>query len=217
MPILERNSLIYLTVIALSVALAITVHPLFLLVWLGLVLLDDVAYFVFQRSIFDTEIAIQRGYQFADTFLDDQSGDGRDLGFNLYDGDLSKSEKQAQQDKWDFMLDKLNLKPGDRLIDIGCGYGDWLNYARSKGIDVIGINISPEQAKFCRDHHGIEVITTNWKEIPSTPALRERLYGRFDVVTFMDTIEHYVPSKYRGDKHKQGQIYGEMFIMTPKN
>ena len=166
------------------------------------------------KSIFDTEIAIQRAYHFGRLFLDSQSGDGRDLGFNLFNGDLEKSFDQAQQDKWDFMLQKLKLKPGDRLIDIGCGYGDWLNYARSKGIEVIGVNLSPDQAKFCKEQYGLEIIISNWKAIPHDTVLRERLYGQFDAVTFMDTVEHYVPSKYRNNEEMQKQIYSSMFEMA---
>jgi cyclopropane fatty-acyl-phospholipid synthase-like methyltransferase len=214
MPIIERNSLIYVALIALSVTLAIAIHPLWLVVWPVILLVDDILYFGFAKSIFDSEIAIQRGYQFAAIFLDNQSGDGRDLGFNLYNGDLTKSYKQAQQDKWDFMLSQLRLKPGDRLIDIGCGFGDWLNYARSKGVEVIGVNISPEQAKVCRQRYGLEVIVDNWKSIPRNPALRERLYGAFDAVTFMDTIEHYVPCKHRNNDEMQKEIYSGMFDMA---
>lgn len=214
MPILERNSIIYLIIIVLSVVSAITIHPLLILLWPGILFLDDIAYFFFAKSLFDTEIAIQRGYQFANIFLDNQSGHGRDLGFNLYNGDLSKPMKQAQQDKWDFMLSKLNLKSGDKLIDIGCGYGDWLNYARSKGIEVVGVNISPEQSQEARERYDLEIITSNWKDIPASHALRDKLYGKFDAVTFMDTIEHYVPSKYRNKHDEKGKIYTSMFEMA---
>ena len=214
MPVFEPNSIIYLFTIVVSVALAFTVNPGLILLWPLLLLIDDIAYFFFSRSIFDTEIGIQRGYQFAEWFLHNQFGHGRDLGFNLYDGNLTKSRHQGQQDKWDFMLEKLGLKPGDKLIDIGCGYGDWLNYARSKGIEVVGVNISPEQSHAARQNYGLEIITSNWKDIPTTSALRERLYGQFDAVTFMDTVEHYVPSKYRKHEEKQIEIYTNMFEMA---
>ncbi len=112
------------------------------------------------------------------------------------------------------MLAKLKLKPGDRLIDIGCGYGDWINYVRSKGIEVVGVNISPEQGRVAQEQYGLDVIITNWKAIPKTVALRDQLYGKFDAVTFMDTVEHYVPSKYRNKHEKKGEIYGNMFEMA---
>ncbi|VAW38146.1 hypothetical protein MNBD_CHLOROFLEXI01-318 [hydrothermal vent metagenome] len=56
----------------------------------------------------------------------------------------------------------------------------------------------------------------NWKALPDDPELRKRLYGQFDAVTFMDTVEHYVPSKYRQDLAMQGDIYGSMFAMAQK-
>jgi cyclopropane fatty-acyl-phospholipid synthase-like methyltransferase len=214
MQVLERNSIIYLGIISTSVLLAVFVHPLLLLLWLVILLADDVAYFAFGISLFDTEIAIQRGYQFGDVFLNNISGDGRDLGFNFYDGDLTKTREQAQQDKWDFVFDKLQLKPGDRLLDIGCGYGDWLNYARSKGVEVMGVNLSPDQAKYAQEHYNLNILNINWKDIPNDPALREQLMGQFDAVTFMDTIEHYVPSLYRHDKEKINRIYSDMFEMA---
>ncbi len=216
MKMLEPNSIKYLILIAASILLAILVHPLLILLWPVVLLLDDLAYFKYQRSLFDTEIAIQRGYQFADVFLNDQTGAGRDLGFNVYDGDLKKTREQSQRDKWDFMLESLKLKPGDRLIDIGCGYGDWLNYARSKGIEVIGVNISPEQARTARAEYGLEILNINWKDIPKSPELQQKLYGTFDAVTLMDTIEHYVPSMWRKNPEKLRQIYSNMFEMSCK-
>ncbi|VAW38145.1 hypothetical protein MNBD_CHLOROFLEXI01-317 [hydrothermal vent metagenome] len=104
MSLLDRNSIIYLLIIAAAIFLAIQINPFLILLWPFLLFLDDVSYFFLGKSVFDTEIAIQRGYQFAYIFLDGQSNEGRDLGFNLYDGDLSKSLQQSQKDKWDFVL-----------------------------------------------------------------------------------------------------------------
>lgn len=84
MPVFEANSVKYLIIVALSIILAAVINPLLILLWPAILLLDDIAYFSFQKSLFDTEIAIQRGYQFAYIFLEDQSGYGRDLGFNLF-------------------------------------------------------------------------------------------------------------------------------------
>ena len=131
-------------------------------------------------------------------FLEKTSGHGRDLGFNLYEGDLSKDHEQSQIDKWEFMFRELDLRKGDRLIDIGCGYGDWLNYAKRKGVHVVGVNLSPEQVAHARNEYDPDVICCNWKEVLKNPGLQERLFGKFDAVTFMDTIEHYVHYAKRG-------------------
>lgn len=212
--IFNRNSLINVTLIILSILLGIKVSPFFFLIWPITLLIDDLLFYAFNKSIFDTDIRVKTGYQFAHVYLDDPTKDGRDLGFNLYDGAVTKSKNQAQIDKWDFMLKKLRLKSGDWLIDIGCGYGDWLNYAKSKGINVVGINISNEQVDFAKKNFDIKIICINWKDIQNNISLKNDLYKKFDAVTFMDTVEHYVSSKYRNDIKMQGTIYTNMFDLA---
>lgn len=211
---IDRNSLINITLIAVSIYVGTFVHFSGFFIWPVFLLFDDVLLYCFRISIFDSEIRIRRGYQFAHVFLNEISGRGRDLGFNLYDGDLAKTKEQSQQGKWDFMMEQLRLQPGDWLIDIGCGYGDWINYARQQGINVVGVNISAEQSQTGREQYGLNIVCTNWKDIPSTPKLREMLYHKFDAVTFMDTIEHYIPSRYRKNKEKEQEIYTNMFEMA---
>ena len=188
----DRNSIINIALILLGVGSAILVNPLGLLFWPIMLLIDDLLLLLFRFSVFDSEISVQRGYQFAHVFLEKISGHGRDLGCNLYDANLTKDQHQSQIDKWEFMLNQLDLRAGDRLIDVGCGYGDWLNYARKKGIEVIGINISAEQTNFAKSEYDLDVICCNWKDILIDRQLQKKLFGRFDAVTFMDSIEHFV-------------------------
>ncbi|MFZ2648820.1 MAG: class I SAM-dependent methyltransferase [Burkholderiaceae bacterium] len=216
LPLFDRNSLLNIALIAISLTLGAVWNPLGLLLWPGFLILEDILYFGFGRSLLDTEVAVQRGYQFAHVFLDRVSGHGRDLGFNLYDGELTKTGHRAQTDKWAFMFAQLGLKPGHRLIDIGCGYGDWLDYARGQGVDVVGVNISLEQANYAKTHRGLEIVARNWKDISGDARLREQLFGQFDAVTFMDTIEHYVPSTHRNSLEKQGEIYRRMFELAAR-
>jgi cyclopropane-fatty-acyl-phospholipid synthase len=147
--------------------------------------------------------------------LEKISGHGRDLGFNLYDGNLTKDHYQSQIDKWEFMLNELDLRAGDRLIDIGCGYGDWLNYARKKGIEVTGINISPEQTHYAKSEYDLDVICCNWKDILIDRQLQQKLYGRFDAVTFMDSIEHFVHYTKGWDKEAD-TIYQNVFRLADR-
>ena len=56
----------------------------------------------------------------------------------------------AQQRKLDYLCRKLRLKPGERLLDIGCGWGGLVRYAaREYGAEVTGITVSIEQARLC--------------------------------------------------------------------
>lgn len=52
--------------------------------------------------------------------------------------------EDAQKAKPGLVLDKLNLKPGDRLLDIGCGWGSMEIEAAKRGIHVLGVTLAEE-------------------------------------------------------------------------
>ncbi len=214
-PLFDRNSLINIGLILINILGAFYVHIAALLFWPAMLILDDLIMVFFLKSVFDPEASIRRGYQFAHVFLEKTSGHGRDLGFNLYDGDLTKDNSRAQVDKWEFVYNSLGLKPGERVIDIGCGYGDWLNFLKGKGHDVVGVNITPEQAEYGKSQYGLHVICSNWKDLLVNKEYQEELYGKFDAVTYMDTIEHYVAAT---QKHSPAadKVYQDVFKLADK-
>jgi cyclopropane-fatty-acyl-phospholipid synthase len=59
----------------------------------------------------------------------------------------------AQEHKLELICRKLHLKPGERLLDIGCGWGGLAMYAAEKyGVDVLGITLSEKQAQYANEH-----------------------------------------------------------------
>ena len=57
--------------------------------------------------------------------------------------------EDAQATKYDLVCQKLGLRPGMRLLDVGCGWGGMaLHAARHYGVDVVGITLSKEQAAY---------------------------------------------------------------------
>ncbi len=68
-----------------------------------------------------------------------------------YFKDPGDSLEQAQMQKIDYTLKKLNLKEGETLLDIGCGWG-WLiiRAAREYGVKALGITLSTEQEEETR-------------------------------------------------------------------
>lgn len=98
---------------------------------------------------------------------------------------------QAQEHKLRLICDKLELEPGQRLLDIGCGWGGLAAYAaRHYGVEVVGITLSAEQLKLAR---------SRWGELPLRFELcdyrrLEQLDCRpFDRVVSVGMYEHVGP------------------------
>lgn len=75
----------------------------------------------------------------------------------------------AQREKVDHSLTKLGLKPGQTLLDIGCGYGYVLRRGREKyGVSGIGLNPSEKQIEYCREmarfDPGLDYRLQRWEE-----------------------------------------------------
>ena len=65
-----------------------------------------------------------------------------------YFTDPGNSLEQAQLDKKAHIAAKLALKPGQRVLDIGCGWGGMALYLnRVAGVEVLGITLSEEQLR----------------------------------------------------------------------
>ncbi|MEO7269911.1 MAG: cyclopropane-fatty-acyl-phospholipid synthase family protein [Knoellia sp.] len=62
----------------------------------------------------------------------------------------------AQENKYRLVFDKLKLKPGDRLLDIGCGWGGMVRYAARQGVHAVGVTLSREQATWAQEAIGRE-------------------------------------------------------------
>ena len=58
--------------------------------------------------------------------------------------------EEAQDNKYRLVFEKLRLKPGDRLLDVGCGWGGMVRYAARHGVKVIGVTLSREQAEWAQ-------------------------------------------------------------------
>ena len=60
----------------------------------------------------------------------------------------SESLEAAQKRKVARLLDRLDLKPGQRLLEIGCGWGSLAVEAAKRGVSVVGLTLSSEQKKW---------------------------------------------------------------------
>jgi cyclopropane-fatty-acyl-phospholipid synthase len=62
-----------------------------------------------------------------------------------FDGDAGRSLDAAQAAKYQRIVDTLGLRPGMRVLEIGCGWGGFALHAASQGIRVHALTISPQQ------------------------------------------------------------------------
>ena len=96
----------------------------------------------------------------------------------------------AQLAKLKLVCDKLELEPGHRLLDIGCGWGGLARYAAEHyGVEVVGITVSREQAELARERcRGLPVRI----ELMDYRGVEDR----FDRVVSVGMFEHVGPKNY---------------------
>src|SRR4051794_6040970 len=69
----------------------------------------------------------------------------------IFAGDEPPSLEQAQEAKLELSSSKLALKPGERVLDVGCGWGSFVMHAaRHHGVEAVGITLSEPQAVLAR-------------------------------------------------------------------
>jgi cyclopropane-fatty-acyl-phospholipid synthase len=64
--------------------------------------------------------------------------------------DPGVSLEQAQERKHELIADKLGLRAGMRLLDVGCGWGGMVRHAARRGVRALGVTLSAEQARWAQ-------------------------------------------------------------------
>ncbi|WP_406269056.1 class I SAM-dependent methyltransferase [Nocardia sp. NBC_00881] len=164
--------------------------------------------------------AIHHHYDVSNTFYEHVLGPSMTYTCAVY-GDESWSLEEAQENKYRLVFEKLRLKEGDRLLDIGCGWGGMVRYAAERGVRVIGATLSAEQADWARQkiaEDGLselaEVRHSDYRDVPE---------GNFDAVSSIGLTEHigvhnypyyfdYIKSKLR-----DGGLFLNHSITRPDN
>ena len=97
----------------------------------------------------------------------------------------------AQEAKLDLVCRKLGLRPGQRVLDIGCGWGEALKFAAERyGVSGVGITISQEQADYARELCAglpIEIRLQDYRELDEP----------FDAIFSIGMFEHVGDKNYR--------------------
>ncbi len=93
----------------------------------------------------------------------------------------SRSLEAAQEAKLAAILARTGVKPGDTILEIGCGWGSFAAAASAAGAKVHGITLSEEQKAFvdARDLPGVTVSLTDYRDV----------IGRYDAVASIEMVE----------------------------
>ncbi|KAG1721196.1 sphingolipid C9-methyltransferase [Suillus paluster] len=110
----------------------------------------------------------------------------------ITDADKNASLEELQDNKLRLVCSKLDLKPEDRLLDVGCGWGTLATYAaKNYGCDVTGITLGKNQTKFGNERiktNGVtpdkaRILCMDYRDIPGGP-------GHFTKIVSLEMAEH---------------------------
>jgi len=98
---------------------------------------------------------------------------------------------EAQKNKLDLVCRKLGLRSGQKILDIGCGWGSFAKFAAEKyGVSVVGVTVSKEQVslgeKMCNGLP-VEIKLQDYRKIE----------GKFDHIVSLGMFEHVGYKNYR--------------------
>ena len=103
----------------------------------------------------------------------------------------------------------LDTVPGNKILDYGCGTGDFLVYAKGKKLEVFGVEPNPKALNISREKLGFEFITD--KPI-------DELNQKFDIITMWHVMEH-IPNLFEFLEELKSKLNpgGKIYIAVPNH
>lgn len=108
-------------------------------------------------------------------------------------GIMSSSSKretleELQQRKLETVCHKINLKPGEKMLDIGCGWGTLSVHAATQGASVTGLTLGRNQTKWAEGKAAeanvsdkVRILCMDYRDIP---------FEKYDKITCLEMAEH---------------------------
>ena len=130
-------------------------------------------------------------------------GETGDYSGAMFNADFSLTLEEAQKKKHTFIADSLGIKNNTRVLDMGCGWGPFLQFIKCRGANGTGVTLSTGQAAACVKN-GLNVHVMDCRYIkPDT-------FGTFDAITCIGGLEHFCSiEEYKAGK--QDEVYDHFF------
>lgn len=133
---------------------------------------------------------------------------------DLADGEFLPADKTLEEGierQLNYLLDQVGCnRRGFRLLEIGCGYGHLLRLAAERGAHAVGINLSPEQVRYCTEN-GSQAYRCSYRSLMDST----EWHGQFDGVIANGSLEHWVqPEDVLAGR--MNSIYQESFAIAYK-
>jgi cyclopropane-fatty-acyl-phospholipid synthase len=131
----------------------------------------------------------QTHYNLGNEFYADMLGPG--MHYTCAYWDEAETLEEAQNAKCELICKKLKLQPGDSVLDVGCGWGGFAEYAAKRyGCRVTAYNIAEEQVRYARERCkdlDVEVVLDDYRSAK----------GSYDKIVSIGLFEHVGPKNYR--------------------
>ncbi|KAJ3067915.1 hypothetical protein HK102_007306 [Quaeritorhiza haematococci] len=109
----------------------------------------------------------------------------------IRDQEKPETLEQLQENKFQLVCDKIQLKPGEKMLDIGCGWGTLSVHAASKrGAQVTGVTLGKNQAQWARRKaeeakvsDKVNILCMDYREIPKEAK-------KYNKITCLEMAEH---------------------------
>jgi cyclopropane-fatty-acyl-phospholipid synthase len=135
--------------------------------------------------------AVRHHYDVSNEFFELFLGPTMVYSCAIWRGGEKKTLEEAQEEKLDTVARKLEIKEGERVLDVGCGWGGFPLWAATKyGANVVGITLSPPQAEKARrraEEAGVadrvEIRVMDYRDLAISGE-------RFDAIASIGMVEH---------------------------
>ncbi|SOC47723.1 2-polyprenyl-3-methyl-5-hydroxy-6-metoxy-1,4-benzoquinol methylase [Blastococcus aggregatus] len=128
--------------------------------------------------------------------------------FEVYDSD---DVRRGYDERYDLAFGMLRGRAGAvrTVLDVGCGVGNFLDWARRHGLDAVGVDVEPRAVAAARDRGLVAAVPDELDDVLGP-------LGRVDVLTMWDVVEHvFEPGDFLGRFTPYVAPGGALLLETP--